>query len=225
MRKTFFSWILPSALLIAQGVALSQSSHSVHPISINGHTGQATVYQINGKSFISIEDLAQIVHGTVSYSGEQISISLPAAEEAANPSQEANATLSAQFMEDSVKALSVLEEWTTALAHAAQRGTPGDGSRIVIFHNRAASAMRLAKAAAVSDSDQSALQLLTHHFNVVSAWSDKLIAERKRMDTAKYSTSEGAIERDETYQKITACAKFLNTMLPSGAFQDDNSCH
>jgi hypothetical protein len=45
------------------------------------------------------------------------------------------------------------------------------------------------------------------------------------MDTGKYSISADALKNDDTYQKITACTKFLNRMLPSGTYQDDYSCH
>ena len=70
-----------------------------------------------------------------------------------------------------------------------------------------------------------ALVLLTNKSNSASAWNDKLIQERKRMDTGKYSMSENALSTDQNYQKIMDCGKFLSTMIPSGQFQDDYACH
>jgi hypothetical protein len=84
--------------------------------------------------------------------------------------------------------------------------------------------LHLAQVAAKSSADQDALQLLKNQFNTVSAWSDKLVSERKRMDTGKYSISQDALKNDETYQKISACTRFLNSMLPSGQFHDNYSC-
>jgi hypothetical protein len=125
----------------------------------------------------------------------------------------------------SVKTLAILKDWTNTLSYGVQRGVPGDGSRLVVFHDRAGEALRLTTVATSSASDQDALRLLTNQFNTLSAWSDKLVGERRNMDTGKYSVSADALKNDDTYQKITACTRFLNTMLPSGTYQDDYSCH
>jgi hypothetical protein len=128
-------------------------------------------------------------------------------------------------MRAALQDLSVLKEWSTTLAHAIQRGVPGDGSRLVVFHDRAADGLRLARVAAANQSDEDALRLLTNQFNTVSKWNDKLVAERKSMSTGKYSMNPNALANDETYQKINGCAKFLGTMLPSGQFHDDRVCN
>jgi hypothetical protein len=228
VRKTLLWWAVPSTLLILFGVGVSQSGHSTRPLSINGHAGEVIVYQIDGKSYVDLESLVRIANGSMAFKGDQITLTFPAAGGASvEPSSvpDNNRGLSTPFMTASVQTLAVIKDWTNTLTYAAQRGVPGDGSRVVVFHDRAAQALHLAQVAATSDSDQDALRLLTNHFQTVSAWSDKLIGERKKMDTAKYSVSEDALKKDETYQKIVGCNKFLSRMLPNGAFHDDSSCH
>ncbi len=228
MRVDSKWWRVVFALCLLSGAALSQGISKTRSLVINGHTGDAVIYEIDGKSFVELESLIRIANGSMSFKGNQILLSFPNADSSVAPadtSRAAAAGLSNDFMRDSVQCLTVLKEWSSILAYAAQHGTPGDGSRIAIVQDRATQALRLSKVDASTDSDQSALQLLTNQFNMVKTWSDKLIGERKNMDTGKYSMTEDGIKQDPTYQKITACGKFLGTMLPSGQFQDDYSCH
>jgi hypothetical protein len=185
------------------------------------------VYQIDGKSYVDIESLVHIANGSISYGGDRITVTFPTANKAPekhSSSHPDDAGLSTPFMTASVQTLAVIKEWTNTLAYAVQHGVPGDGSRMTVFHDRATQALHLAQIGVSSNSDQDALQLLTNHFHTVSAWSDKLVGERKRMDTAKYSMSENALKNDETYQKIVACNRFLSSMLPHGVFQNNASC-
>jgi hypothetical protein len=220
-------WTLACAMLILTGIAVSQSGHKSQPLSINGHSGQAIIYQIDGKSYVDLETLVRIANGSMSFKGDQIILSFPGADVASSGHDAGTSNspgLSTDFMRNAVQTLGVLKDWTNTLTYAAQRGVPGDGSRLVVFHDRAGEALRLTRVAASSDADQNALQLLTNHFNTVSAWSDKLVGERKSMDTGKYSISPDALKNDETYKKISACTQFLGAMLPSGTFHDDYSC-
>jgi hypothetical protein len=208
------------------GVAVAQSDRKAQTVTINGHTGQVTTYQIEGRTYVDLETLMRIADGAISFRGSDIVLQLPAAVPDSYSSQEASGVaLSQEFMRASLQTLTILKDWTNTLAYGIQHGVPGDGRRMVVFHDRSADALRLAKVAVSSQGDQEALQLLTNHFNMINGWSDKLVAERKRMDTGKYSITPDAIKNDETYQKIAACNKFLNVMLPGGTFQDDYACH
>jgi hypothetical protein len=214
-------------LLTLSGVAAAQDAYHERTLVVNGHTGTAMVYQIGGKAYVDLETLARIGNGSIGFSGDKIIVTLSANDSGgAHPSDHVAAPgMSTDFMNAALQDLSILKEWSSALAYAIQRGVPGDGSRLVAFHDRAAHQLGLAKVAASNESDESALRLLTNHFNAVSSWSDKLVAERKSMSTGKYSMTPNALANDETYQKITGCAKFLGTMLPSGQFQDNRVCN
>lgn len=227
-------WLMvPWALFIALATAgahsgAAQSGHKIRPLSVNGHTGEVIVYQIDGKSYVDLQSLVHIANGSITFKGDQIILSFPASEEATSGADlhaPQGAALSPDFMRAGVQELALLKDWVSKLAHAVQRAEPGDGSRVVILHDRALEGLHLAKVSASSNSDQNALQLLTSHFNTVSAWSDKLIGERKRADTAKYSMSPDALKNDEHYQKIMKCTQSLNSMVSGGTFHDDYACH
>ncbi len=212
--------------IILTGIATAQSHYKQKTLVINGHTGDAMIYQIDGKSYVDLESLVRITHGSLSFSGGKIVLTVPAGGDAqAAPADQPAAGLSDNFIRAALQGVATIKEWTNTLAYAVQRGVPGDGSRLVAFHDRAADQLRLAKVAAANDEDQSALRLLTNHFNLMSTWNDKLVAERKRMDTGKYSIDPNSLANDESYQKITGCSKFLNSMLPSGHFHDDRVCN
>ena len=226
MRRKTVVWKLALVLLLLLGVAISQSSKSTRTISINGHTGDAMVYEVDGKTFVHLESLVRIGNGSMAFQGDQIILTFPNADNPPPaPVQNVPAGLSPGFMRSSVQTVAILKDWSDLLAYGLQRGIPGDGSRMVIFHEKAAESLRLAKVSASTDQDLSAYQLLANEFNHVSNWSDKMVKARKNMDTGQYSMGPNALSQDSAYQTIEGCMKFLNTMLPSGQFQDDYSCH
>jgi hypothetical protein len=213
--------------IILTGIAAAQSQYQQKTLVVNGHTGDAMVYQIEGKSYVDLESLVRIANGSLSFNGGKIILTVPAAgsEAQAGPVDQAAPGMSDNFIRAALQDVATIKEWTNTVAYAVQRGVPGDGSRLVAFHDRAADQLRLAKVAAANDSDQNALRLLTNHFNLMNNWNDKLVAERKRMDTGKYSIDPNALANDESYQKITGCSRFLNSMLPNGHFHDDRVCN
>lgn len=223
-------WKLGFFLLLVSSMAVAQTSQKKQTVVVNGHSGDAIVYQIDGRAFIDLETLVRIANGSISFRGNQIILSLPAAE--AGQAQQAENTgsitptgMTPEFQRAAVNHLGDAKNWINVLVYAAQHGVPGDGSRLVVLHDRAVESLRQAQVAAASDAGQSAFQLLSNNFNNLSNWSDKLIRERRSMDTGKYSMAPDAMANDPTYQKISNCTKFLSDMIPSGQFSDDGSCH
>jgi hypothetical protein len=217
---------LTAISIMLAGFAAAQSKYQQKTLVINGHSGDAMVYQIDGKSYVDLESLARISNGSLSFSGGKIVLTVPGGDDAqAHPATQPSTGMSDNFVRAALQDVATIKEWTSTLAYAIQRGIPGDGSRLAMFHDRAADQLRLAKVAASTDSDQDALRLLTNHFTLMSSWNDKLVAERKRMDTGKYSMDPNALANDDTYQKITGCSTFLNSMLPGGHFHDDRVCN
>lgn len=222
-------WKLGVVLLLASNLVGAQTSHKTQTLVVNGHTGNAMVYQIDGRAFIEVETLVRIANGSMSFRGDQIILSLPAADatqpEPANAGSTTSTNMTPEFQRAAVNHLGDAKNWINVLVYAAQHGVPGDGSRLVVLHDRAVESLRQAQVAAASDAGQSAFQLLSNNFNNLSNWSDKLIRERRSMDTGKYSMAPDAMANDPTYQKISNCTKFLSDMIPSGQFSDDGSCH
>jgi hypothetical protein len=213
-------------LLAVTGIATGQNSQKKQTLVVNGHHGEAIVYQIDGRAFVELDALVRIANGSMSIRGDQIVVSLPAADPSqAAPPVSAAASMTPDFRRAAIDHLADVKEWINVLVYALKNGVPGDGSRLVVLHDRATESLRHAQVAATSDAGQSAFQLLQNNFNMLSHWSDKLIRERRSLDTGKYSISPDAVNNDPTYQKISNCTRFLANMIPSGQFTDDNSCH
>ena len=118
-----------------------------------------------------------------------------------------------------------MREWASTLTYAIENGYHITDEWAANYREQAAHDLRLASAAASTEADGNALQLLTHEFETVRDWSNKLVQERKSMDTAKYALSENALRDDPVSRKVVTCGHFLATMFGSGSFEDNPSCH
>ena len=226
MHSRSGGWWIIAAVLAFSGIALGQSNQQKRTLVVNGQSGEATVVQIDGRSYIDLETLARIANGSLSFQGTQIILTIPRSSANAAPATAADSGLSTDFMRAAIQDLATIKEWYSTLAYAVQRGVPGDGSRVFLYRDKAAQDLKLATVAASSDSDQNALQLLTTHFNRVEQWSNMLIESSKSLGTANYSMSPDALNNDPLYQKINRCSQFLGTMLAGGKFEDHrSSCH
>jgi hypothetical protein len=233
--------VFATAALILSFAIFAHAQLQTRTLTINGHSGKVTIYRVEGKAFIDLESLVRTANGTVAFKGDEIILTFPTAGVASAPAaasasaaRESSASAQASspqseamtraFMSAAVQDLALIKDWENTMAYAIQRGVPGDGSRLVILHDRAAEGLRLAKVQAHSPSDDNALQLLTNHFNQVDGWKRKLVDERRSMSTANYSASPDALNQDPEYQKIVSCSQFLGSMLSSGHYEDNGSC-
>jgi len=195
------------------------------------------IFEIDGRSFIDLNALAQITNATLSFRGDEISLTIHFSE-VDSPTSDissrqhvqqgtelgANA-LSSNFMTAAIQDLALIKDWGTTLAFAVTKGVPGDGSRLVVPRDKAAEGLRLAKVAVSTEGDRNAMQLLSNHFDNVKTWHEHLVTARKSMSTANYSMSEDALNHDPAFQKLATCSEFLGTMLPNGTFSDNPACH
>ena len=118
-----------------------------------------------------------------------------------------------------------MREWASPLAYAIQNGYPITEQWVAGYRESAANGVRMATVAASTSDDRNALQLLSNEFESVREWSNKLVEARKSLNTANYSMSESALRDDPLSQKIVTCGHFLASMLGSGSYQDNPSCH
>jgi hypothetical protein len=228
MHSTSSRWWIIAVVLAFSGVAPTQDNRLKRTLVVNGQSGDATIVQINGRSYIDLETLARIANGSLSFQGTRIVPTIPSSSADTPPMvpadrQATDSGLSNDFMRAAIQDLATIKEWYSTLAYAIQRGVPGDGSRVFIYRDKAAQGLKLATVAASNDPDQSALQLLTTHFNNVQKWSNALVESRKSLGTANYSMSPNALNDDPLYQTITRCSQFLGTMLAGGKFENDGS--
>jgi len=231
MRRIFrrMPWSL-FALLLTPGMAFAQASHGSSTVVVNGQSGKAAVIQDNGHTYVDVTALAQIANGSLSFKGNTIVLSLPAAPSGVNAAAQApqpadDSSLSRDFMKAGIEEISLLREWGAAVAYAIQHGYPIQDQWVANYRDQAANGLRLATVAASTSGDKSALQLLSNEFDGVRQWSDRLVRASQNMETAKYSMSPNSLREEPQAQKLIACWHFLGSMLGSGSFGDDDSCH
>ncbi len=226
-EKLLNSGVILVALLVLPGLAWSQAAQQNRILTISGQPGQIPVVEINGRSYIDIEALARLMNGSLSFKGNQTTLTLPgsAANRPSPPapdlSQPANPGFSKEFMKAGIEEMSVIREWRTALLNAVQNGYPVTDTFVAGYQGQAAKSLRLASVAALTDSDRNAFQLLSNELGNMQRLSNKVLAARKNMNYL----SPDALKGDPLDEKILTCARSLAAMASSGQFQDDGSCH
>src|SRR5271168_3550309 len=103
------------ALLLALPVvAGAQTQQQAGTLSIAGQPDQAALVRINGKSYVDIESLTRITHGSVRFQGSQTILTLPAAAGTAGAivAQPVKIPqLSEGFLSAEIEALTQIREW------------------------------------------------------------------------------------------------------------------
>jgi hypothetical protein len=140
-------------------------------------------------------------------------------------SQASNTTgFSKEFVSAAIESLGSMREWASAVSVVIKNGFP-IGKSTDEYRGRAAKSFALANAAASTDADKSALQLLTNEFNNLQTWSNNLVHARNSMNAANFALSDDALLNDPLSQKILQCWHFLGPMFASGKFEDGRACH
>jgi hypothetical protein len=191
---------------------------------VNGQPGQAPVIEVKGKSYVEVEALARLTNGTLSFKGSQITLMLPASVAPAvppNPGDAANTPLSKDFSKAGIEELAVIREWRTALLNALRNGMPVTEGSDAEYRARASKDLRLASVAASNDSDREAYQLLSNEVSSMQKFSNEIMTAHDNMQ----NISPDALKDDPLEQQTLNCAHSLASMLASGQFQDDGSCH
>ena len=227
MRK--ISWrggLILLVLFIVPDLALTQTVQQSRTLIVNGQSGQVKVMEIDGRSYVDLESLARIGNGTLAFSGNQITLTLPSfaartASAAAPSSPPANTGFSKEFLGASIEEMAVIREWRSALVNSLENNFPIREDWVDRYRGQASTSLGLASVAASTDSDRSAVQLLSSEFDNMKALSVQLLAERKSM---QYVSPEH-LKDDPLNQKILTCARSLASMAVGGQFVDDASCH
>ena len=233
MQRDARSILLLVFATVLSGATFGQTKQQEQNVVVNGQNGKAEVIDQNGRLFVDVLALASIGKGSVSFSGPGIVLTLPSGTATADPARPPAATsppanssaLSREFMKAGIEEIARLREWATTLASAIRGGYGVTDVWVSGYRDQASQSLQLAEAAASTDGDRNAAQLLHNAFDLVQQWSDQLVAAKKSMDTAKYTTSPNALREDPLSQKLITCGHFVTQMLGSATFQDDASCH
>jgi len=225
--KAFFaSWL--ATLLLTPVVVLSQATDQRRMLTINGQSTQVPVIQMNGLSYVGLQGLADALHGSISYSGNVVALSLPVVSASGTPSATAPvappplaphgvaAGFSREFLDAGYEEMSTLRSWYGVLQTAIQNRISLSVALLAPYRAEATTSLRLALVAATTPSDRRAYQLLSNEFQNMAKLSDKY------MNMSNISTD--ALEKDDLNQRILACAHSLRSIAVSGQFVEEAPC-
>jgi hypothetical protein len=209
-----------AALLTVNGSA--QTPQKATAFTIAGHPGAAQILQINGRSYVDIETLARLTQGSLSFKGNQTTLTLPPAdaeEQAATP--QAKAGFSTPFVQAGIEEMSMIREWRIAIVNAVVNNIPISVDWVAERHRQAEKYLALTSAAASTDDDRSAYPLLFAEFNNMQKLSEAYLAIRKRSASISVDTFDnGPLE-----EQILTCARGFVSMTETHEFQDQAACH
>jgi hypothetical protein len=217
--------VLFGFILSLAGMLLAQSTPD-RTLFVNGKSA-GTVVQIGGRSYLDIDTVAQIMNGTVTVEANRILLVVPGG----GPVQNSNAGppqhpqgLSREFARSAIAELAEMREWRGAVGAILAYGSPVVGTWPQDYHDRVETNLQQAGVAASTAADQDALQLLRNEFGNLSQWTNDVVSARQSLDATK-SVNPTTMQNDPLLAKITSCSSFLGSMLVSGVFADNPSCH
>ena len=218
--KCFLSLLSLGVILsIAETVAQDTPSKT---LIVNGKTVDAAVVQVEGRSYVDIEGLAKGIGGSVTFEANQIALTIPGPPPSAAP-QTAEG-MSKEFQKIAVFTLAEMREWRGAIGTVVTSGMPVVGTWSQDYQDRIEADLMQATLAASTEPDRQALQLLQQEFALLTEWADNVLAERKALNAAR-TIDPNSLQNDQSLAKISKCGQFLSSMIVSGTFSDDSSCH
>jgi hypothetical protein len=132
--------------------------------------------------------------------------------------------ISRGFATAAISAVADMREWRGATSAMITHGLALGDAWAESYHSRVLEGLHQAQLAALTDSDRSALQLLQSEADNLTTWWNGVLAARQDLNGAS-TIDPDALQNDTALAKIRACSQFLNSMLVSGTFSDNASCH
>jgi hypothetical protein len=208
-------FVLYLALVLAlSGMLFAQSTNKT--LVVNGRTAGAGVRQINGRLYVDLESLAQATNAVFTVEPHRVVLNLPPSDAgavASDDSEQNSQKLSRDFSSAAISALAAMREWLAVSETWVQT-----------YHRQTLDALEQASVAASTEADKNALQLMRNEADMITAWANQVEADRQQLNAEKV-VDPNALKDDPTLAKIQKCSQFLNSMVLSGAYNDDPSCH
>jgi hypothetical protein len=227
MRKRMWrEWVVMAGavagLVVVPGMVLSQGLEDSRTFVIDGQAGQAPVMRLRGKSYVELEALARLTHGSLSFNGNQVTLTLPGSgANTATTIAGDKSEFSKEFLRAGIEEMGMIREWRIALTNGVQNGMPIGDDWMAVYREPSLQNLRLASVAASTDADRSAYQLLSNEYDNMKKLSDRFVAAH----TAQNYLPPDSLKSDPLDQQILNCARSLAAMAASGQFVDDGSCH
>jgi hypothetical protein len=207
-------------MLLESGLAQTIQKNSI--LTIAGHSGEAHLLKINGKSYIDIETLARLTQGTLSFKTNQTILTLPLPDrDVSAPASHTNASFTRSFTQSAIEEISVIREWRIAIVNAVGTNSPAPLEWISAQQRLAEKNLALASAAAATDSDRGAYAMLSVELNHMRTLSEHYLAIRKQNTFISPDNFNSSSLEDH----IRTCAQGLLSMTENHDFQDLPACH
>jgi hypothetical protein len=187
---------------------------------MDGPRGQAKVIQVQGKNYVEVDEFARITGGSLRFVGNQIILSLPGSDTAAQSAPEPAAGLSKPFLTAGIETMREILEWHAALQNGIERGYPLSDTWFGNYRRQIRSSLAQTQAAASTDLDQKAFPLLATEFNTMNALTDKYL----KITMSRDYLAPNSLDSDPLNQKLLGCWRSLASMASSNQFVDDGSC-
>jgi len=233
MKKNLKVVLLSGIILLLAGVILAQTAAN-KTLVVNGTSAGAAVREIDGHTYIEIEALARVTNGVVTIEPTRVLLSIPSAASLVNAGAAVTTAapvaarpavgLSVEFKRAAISELSEMREWRGAIGAMITYGLAAGGATAQDYHAICESGLSQATVVATTNDDLNAVQLLKGEFDTLTAWAAQVVADRKALNGAR-TIDPNSMANDPVLTKITACGRFLNSMIVSGAYADDTSCH
>jgi hypothetical protein len=221
--------LLLGSLLLFAGILLAQNAPD-RALIVNGKSA-GMVVQMGGHAYVDVETVAQFTNGSVTLEPNRIVLTFPAPGSSAAPSTGLAPLppapppgLSRNFASRAIAALAEMREWRGAVGTILTYGAPVVGTWPQDYHDRVEADLGQVGIAASTAADEDAMQLLQNEFSNLARWASDVVATRQSLN-ATNTVRPDTMQSDPNLAKISECSQFLSSMLVSGVFADNPSCH
>ncbi len=224
----FLLFLLGLGIILSVCETVAQDK-PIRTLVVNGRSVDTAVVEVEGRSYVDIEGLAQVIGGSVTFEPNQITLTLPEPAPAATPADASAAApqaaddMSKQFQQLAVFTLAEMREWRGAISAFVTSGVPVVGTWPEDYHERVDNDLLQATLGASTVQDNQAVQLLQQEYALLSDWANQILGERKAMDASR-NIDPNSLQNDKALAKISKCGQFLSSMIVGGNFYDDSSC-
>jgi hypothetical protein len=218
-------------ILLFAGILLAQNVPD-RALIVNGKSA-GMVVQMDGRAYVDVETVAQFTNGSVTLEPNRVVLTFPISGSNAAPSPGPAPQplaplpppgLSRNFASLAIAELAEMREWRGAVGTILTYGVPVVGTWPQDYHDRVEANLGQVGLAASTAADQDAFQLIQNEFSNVARWASDVVTTRQSLN-ATNSVRPDAMQSDSTLTKISDCSRFLSSMLVSGVFADNQSCH
>ncbi len=185
-------------------------------LSVDGVPGEASTVTIQGKPYVDVDAIVQLLGATQDRHGNRVVIYLPD-----RAPSDLTTRLSPPLIVAGVEFMTLIREWRRGIIDATVNSTPFLAEWAGAQQRDADSKLALVSGAANTDGDRSAIELLLNESRMMREFSEKYVEKRKQ----SVGVFQDEIDNDPLSQQILDCARGMASMAATHEFQDVPACH